>query len=76
MSKFSWKNGADRDLVEVKLPETFSFVKNAIPGKRSKVKRNQTMVVLVVKNLPDNAGDMGLILGSGRSSRVGNGNLL
>ena len=45
MSKFSWKNGADRDLVDVKLAETFSFVKNAVSGKRSKVRRNKTMVV-------------------------------
>ena len=28
----------------------------------------------VVKNPPANAGDIGLILGSGRSPRVGNGN--
>ena len=28
----------------------------------------------VVKNLPANAGDAGLILGSGRSPRRGNGN--
>ena len=30
----------------------------------------------VVKNLPANAGDVGLIPGSGRSSGVGNGNPL
>ena len=30
----------------------------------------------VVKNPPTNAGDMGLILGSGRSPRVGNGSIL
>ena len=30
----------------------------------------------VVKNLPDNAGDMGLIPGSGRTPRKGNGNPL
>ena len=30
----------------------------------------------VVKNPPANAGDIGLILGSGRSPRVGNGNPL
>ena len=30
----------------------------------------------VVKNLPANAGDMGLILGSGRSPGEGNGNPL
>ena len=36
-----------------------------------------SQVVLVVKNLPANAGDardMGLTPGSGRSPRVGNGN--
>ena len=36
-------------------------------------------MVLVVKNLPANAGDVGdvvLILGSGRSPAEGNGNLL
>ena len=32
--------------------------------------------VLVVKNLPANAGDAGLIPGSGRSPGVGNGNPL
>ena len=31
---------------------------------------------LAVKNLPDNAGDTGLIPGSGRSPREGNGNPL
>ena len=39
----------------------------------------ETQVVLVVKNLPTNAGDAGdtgLISGSGRSPGVGNGNLL
>ena len=30
----------------------------------------------VVKNLPANAGDTGLVPGSGRSPGVGNGNLL
>ena len=30
---------------------------------------------LVVKNLPANAGDVGLIPGSGRSPKEGNGNL-
>ena len=30
----------------------------------------------MVKNLPANIGDMGLILGSGRSPGVGNGNPL
>ena len=30
----------------------------------------------VVKNLPANAGDVGSILGSGRSPREGNGNRL
>ena len=30
----------------------------------------------VVKNLPANAGDVGSILGSGRSPRVGNGSPL
>ena len=30
----------------------------------------------MVKNLPDNAGDMGSIPGLGRSSREGNGNPL
>ena len=30
----------------------------------------------VVKNLPANAGDVGLILGLGRTSGEGNGNLL
>ena len=38
-----------------------------------------TQVVLVVKNLPANAGDVGdvvLILGSGRSPAEGTGNLL
>ena len=30
----------------------------------------------MVKNLPANAGDMGLILGSGRSPGEGNGNSL
>ena len=33
-------------------------------------------MVLVVKNLPGNAGDVGSILGSGRSPGVGNGNPL
>ena len=33
-------------------------------------------MVLVVKNLPVNAGDTGLIPGSGRSLRGGHGNLL
>ena len=32
------------------------------------------MVVLVVKNLPANAGDVGSIPGSGRSPGGGNGN--
>jgi len=31
---------------------------------------------IVIKNLPVNAGDMGLILGSGKSPGVGNGNSL
>ena len=31
---------------------------------------------LVIKNPPANAGDLGLILGSGRSSGKGNGNPL
>ena len=35
-----------------------------------------SQVALVVKNPPANAGDIGLILGSGRSPRVGNGNPL
>ena len=35
--------------------------KNAVSGRWSKVKHNKTMVVLVVKSLPANAGDMGLI---------------
>ena len=33
-------------------------------------------MVSVVKNPPDNAGDAGLIPGSGRSPRVGKGNPL
>ena len=32
------------------------------------------MVVLVVKNLPANAGDVGSVSGSGRSPGGGNGN--
>ena len=35
-----------------------------------------SQVVLVVKNLPANAGDVGLIPGSGRSPGGGHGNLL
>ena len=35
-----------------------------------------SQVALVVKNLPANAGDMGLIPGLGRSPGVGNGNCL
>ena len=35
-----------------------------------------SLVVLVVKNLCANAGDMGLIPGSGRSPGGGNGNVL
>ena len=35
-----------------------------------------SLVAQMVKNLPANAGDMGLILGSERSSGEGNGNLL
>ena len=45
----------------------------------SKDKPGASQVVLVVKNPPANAGDtrdMGLIPGSGRSPRVGNGNPL
>ena len=36
----------------------------------------RTVVVLVVKNPPASAGDMGSIPGSGRSPREGNGNPL
>ena len=35
-----------------------------------------SQVLLVVKNLPANAGDTSLIPGSGRSPGLGNGNLL
>ena len=35
-----------------------------------------SLVAQMVKNLPANAGDMGLIPGSERSSGEGNGNLL
>ena len=35
-----------------------------------------SQVVLVVKNLPANAGDASLIFGSGRSPGAGNGNPL
>ena len=35
-----------------------------------------SQVTLLVKTLPANAGDVGLIPGSGRSSGGGNGNLL
>ena len=35
-----------------------------------------SQVALVVKNLPANAGNVGSILGSGRSPRGGNGNPL
>ena len=35
-----------------------------------------SQVAQMVKNLPANAGDAGLILGSGRSPGVGNGNPL
>ena len=43
------------------MPQTFSFVKDAISGRWSEVKHNKTTVVLVVKSLPASAGDMGLI---------------
>ena len=54
-------------------------MKDSVPPLHSLHFRGLMFVVLVVKNLPANAGDtrdVGLILGSGRSPGVGSGNPL
>ena len=45
-------------------------------GRKLEVCPGISLVARMVKNLPTNAGDPGLIPGSGRSPGVGNGNLL
>ena len=48
-----------------------------LPGSQGTFKRNSSFLnVTVVKKLPANTGDMGLISGSGRFPREGNGNPL
>ena len=55
------------------------FIRQVMKLKQIRILSGASQVVLVVKNLPANAGDardMGLIPGSGRSPGEGNGNPL
>ena len=55
-------------------PELMEIIK--LENKNLKISIITSQVVLVVKNPPASAGDMGLIPGLGRSPKGGNGNPL
>ena len=55
-------------------PELMEIIK--LENKNLKISIITSQVVLVVKNLPTNAGDVGLIPGFGRFPREGNSSLL